>query len=41
MLERLARLADRRGRRVVIAAAVFFAGAGALGAAGSPRSRRA
>jgi uncharacterized membrane protein YdfJ with MMPL/SSD domain len=32
MLERLARLADRRGRRVVIAAAVFFAGAGALGA---------
>ncbi|MGH3092411.1 MAG: hypothetical protein ACRDOG_08830 [Gaiellaceae bacterium] len=32
MLERLARLADRRARRVLIFAAVFFVVAGALGA---------
>jgi uncharacterized membrane protein YdfJ with MMPL/SSD domain len=31
-MERLARLAQRRGRRVVIVAAIFFLGAGALGA---------
>jgi RND superfamily putative drug exporter len=32
MLDRLARLAERRGRRVLIVALLFFAGAGALGA---------
>ena len=31
MFEALARLADRRGRRVVIAAVAFFVVAGALG----------
>ena len=32
MIERLAALADRRAKRVVIVAAVFFVAAGALGA---------
>jgi uncharacterized membrane protein YdfJ with MMPL/SSD domain len=32
VLDRLARLADRRGRRVVVLCVVFFAAAGALGA---------
>ena len=32
MIDRLARLADRRGRRVVLIAALFFVLAGALGA---------
>ena len=31
-MKRLAELAQRRGRRVVIVAAIFFVGAGALGA---------
>src|SRR5688500_8445757 len=37
MMERLARLADRRARRVLIFAAIFFAAAGVLGAGDADR----